>query len=199
MITPSSIILLVETQKNIEITLVQVYDLDIYYVSSFTLLNFHVVEWDLQQKDIWVGSSLFPARLHNSVDVEPSTSQCFKFRGQKMILVLWRHGPVRFAEQTSRNTVQPDLSWEKNTAPAEKTSWKVRIIRQANRASPDENGTAYWRTLHSLLSTICVAKLLVFLLRTKKWLHRLRKTGSIERLEMAYTNQRLHHICWCFV
>ena len=102
MITPSSIILLVETQKNIEITLVQVYDLDIYYVSSFTLLNFHVVEWDLQQKDIWVGSSLFPARLHNSVDVEPSTSQCFK-------------------------------------------------------------------------------------------LHRLRKTGSIARLEMAYTNQRLHH------
>ena len=31
-------------------------------------------------------------------------------------------GPVRFAEKTSRNTVSADLSWEKNTVTAEKTT-----------------------------------------------------------------------------
>ena len=41
-------------------------------------------------------------------------------------------GPVHFAEKTSRNTVLADLLWEKNTVPTEKTSWKRRIIREAN-------------------------------------------------------------------
>jgi len=41
-------------------------------------------------------------------------------------------GPVRFAE--SRNTIPTDLLWEKNTDPAKKTSWKVLIIREANKA-----------------------------------------------------------------
>jgi len=50
-------------------------------------------------------------------------------------------GPVRFAEKTSRNTVSDDLLWEKKTIPAKKTSWKIRIIRQANRASENLNKT----------------------------------------------------------
>jgi len=41
-------------------------------------------------------------------------------------------GPVHFAEKTSWNTVPADLLWEKNTVLAEKTSWKVRIISEAN-------------------------------------------------------------------
>ena len=32
--------------------------------------------------------------------------------------------PIRFAEKTSRNTVLVDLSWEKNTVPAEKNKLK---------------------------------------------------------------------------
>ena len=51
-----------------------------------------------------------------------------------LLFCFWCYGPVRFAEKTSRNTVPVDLLWEKNTVPAEKTSWKVRIIREANRA-----------------------------------------------------------------
>ena len=44
-------------------------------------------------------------------------------------------GSVRFAEKTSQNIVLADLLWEKNTVPAEKISWKRRIIREANRAN----------------------------------------------------------------
>jgi len=43
-------------------------------------------------------------------------------------------GPDRFAEKTNRSTVPADLLWEKNTVPAEKTNYKRRIIREANRA-----------------------------------------------------------------
>ena len=42
-------------------------------------------------------------------------------------------GPVRFAEKISWNTIIADLLWEKNTILAKKTSWKVQIIRQANK------------------------------------------------------------------
>ena len=42
--------------------------------------------------------------------------------------------PVRFPEKISRNAIPANLLWEKNTVPTEKTSWKVRIIRQANMA-----------------------------------------------------------------
>jgi len=59
---------------------------------------------------------------------------------------LWRLGPVRFAEKTSRNTVPANLVWEKNTVPTEKTSWKERIITQANR-------TLVARLFASILST----------------------------------------------
>ena len=55
--------------------------------------------------------------------------------------MLWigRHplyiGPVHFAETTSRSTIPVNLLWEKNTVPTEKkTSWKVRIIKETNRA-----------------------------------------------------------------
>jgi len=47
---------------------------------------------------------------------------------------VWR-GSVRFAEKTSWNSVPADLLWEKNTVLAEKITWKVRIIREANMAS----------------------------------------------------------------
>ena len=39
---------------------------------------------------------------------------------------------ICFTEKISRNTVLADLFLEKNTVPAEKTSWKRRIIREAN-------------------------------------------------------------------
>ena len=51
----------------------------------------------------------------------------------KIIWLLTHYGHVRFVEKTSRNTVPVDLLWEKNTVSAEKTSWKRRIIREANR------------------------------------------------------------------
>ena len=41
-------------------------------------------------------------------------------------------GPVRFAGKQAGT--EADLLWEKNIIPAEKTSWKVRIIRETNRA-----------------------------------------------------------------
>ena len=44
-------------------------------------------------------------------------------------------GHVYFAKKTSQNTVPIDLLWEKHAVPVEKISWKVRIIRQTNRAT----------------------------------------------------------------
>ena len=41
---------------------------------------------------------------------------------------------IRFAEKRSRNIIPIDLLWEKNIIPTKKISWKVRIIREANRA-----------------------------------------------------------------
>jgi hypothetical protein len=43
-------------------------------------------------------------------------------------------GLVRLRWKTSCNTVPTDFLWEKNTVPAEKISWKVRIISRLNRA-----------------------------------------------------------------
>jgi len=40
-------------------------------------------------------------------------------------------GLVRFAKKISQNTIPADLLWEKNIVPAEKTSWKRRIIGEA--------------------------------------------------------------------
>jgi hypothetical protein len=45
--------------------------------------------------------------------------------------------PVRFTEKPWLKVLFTDLLWEKNTIPAEKTSWKVQIIRQTNRVSID--------------------------------------------------------------
>jgi hypothetical protein len=41
---------------------------------------------------------------------------------------------VRFAEKLWLKILFVDLLWEKNTVPPKKTSWKIRIIRQTNRA-----------------------------------------------------------------
>ena len=46
--------------------------------------------------------------------------------------IIYHIGPV---EKTNRNTVPADLLWEKNTVLTEKTSWKRRIIREANIVS----------------------------------------------------------------
>ena len=43
-------------------------------------------------------------------------------------------GPVCFAEKISWNTILADLLWEKNIVPTEKTSRKIRIIRETNLA-----------------------------------------------------------------
>ena len=51
-------------------------------------------------------------------------------------------GPVCFAEKTSRNTVPADLLWEKNIISVKKTSWKVHIIREANK------GHVVWSVLY---------------------------------------------------
>jgi hypothetical protein len=50
--------------------------------------------------------------------------------------------PVGFTEKSWLKVLFADLLWEKNTVPTEKTRWKVRIIRQANRAK--------WIRLHRL-------------------------------------------------
>jgi hypothetical protein len=42
---------------------------------------------------------------------------------------------VRFAEKLWLKVFFAALLWEKNIVPAKKTSWKIWIIRQANRAS----------------------------------------------------------------
>ena len=42
--------------------------------------------------------------------------------------------PFASLKKTSENTVPADLLWKKNTVSAEKTSWKVQIIREANKA-----------------------------------------------------------------
>jgi len=43
--------------------------------------------------------------------------------------------PFASLKKLSRNTVPADLLWEKNIVPAEKTSWKRQIIREAIRAN----------------------------------------------------------------
>ena len=66
-------------------------------------------------------------------EVKLDNAQNFKLTG----------GPVRFVEKTSRNTVPVDLLWKKNTVPARKTSWKRRIIREANRAKWERRGAPW--------------------------------------------------------
>ena len=51
-----------------------------------------------------------------------------------MYLDIYTIALVRFAEKTSRNIIPVDLLWERKHCFGWKASWKVRIIRQANRA-----------------------------------------------------------------
>jgi hypothetical protein len=51
---------------------------------------------------------------------------------------------IRFAEKPWMKVLFADLLWEKNIVPLEKTCWKVRIIRQANKAR------AWWSPKPSL-------------------------------------------------
>ena len=59
-------------------------------------------------------------------------------------------GHVRFAEKTSWNTVPTDLLWGKNIVPAKKISWKIWIIREANRANVVKEYSGYFLWLCSL-------------------------------------------------
>ena len=42
--------------------------------------------------------------------------------------------PFASLKKQAETLFSADLLWEKNTFSAEKTSWKVRIIKQANRS-----------------------------------------------------------------
>ena len=101
----------------------------------FNLLNFwrdllHAFEKESNKKPqqlIFYRFLSFSCSVMRSFDHHPMKIN------SRLLFSLCYFGPVRFAEKTSRNTVPADLLWEKNTVPAEKTSWKRRIIREANR------------------------------------------------------------------
>jgi hypothetical protein len=42
-------------------------------------------------------------------------------------------GPICFTEKLWLEVLFADLVWEKNIVSAKKISWKIRIIRQANK------------------------------------------------------------------
>jgi hypothetical protein len=58
--------------------------------------------------------------------------------------------PVHFAEKSWLKVLFADLLWEKNTVQAKKTSWKVQIIRQTNRA-----WSSYKKIVNIITLSIC--------------------------------------------
>ena len=57
------------------------------------------------------------------------------FQRQRVLEIEAPFAGLNFGWNWLENTVPAKLLGEKNTVPAEKTSWKVRIIREAHRAT----------------------------------------------------------------
>ena len=122
------------------------------------------------------GLSTLPSGLETHCKVKHSTRKWSSIHGLgcsgSSLSGNWI-GPVRFAGKTSRNTVLADLSWEKNIVPVKKISWKVRIIRQTNKA------LVLWTPFGV---TVCLIWVIYFSRLSDAWWVFLKLCGSIKRL-----------------
>jgi hypothetical protein len=84
------------------------------------------------RSDGWEWPATWPRSLARAC---PQLSLLEDYRAAHPALICVFIEPVRFAEKAWLKVLFANMLREKNTVLAKKTSWKVRIIRQTNRAN----------------------------------------------------------------